>query len=57
MQCVCVYVCTRLHVAGWRIPITALCQLIRDERDHLFRGAGRRVAGWLLRMGGCAWNW
>lgn len=28
-----------------------LCQLMRDERGHLFRGAGRRAVGWDLGMG------
>lgn len=33
------------------LVISVLCQLMRDERGHLFRGAGRRAVGWDSGMG------
>lgn len=49
-MCVCarmlhVYVC----LGG--LVISVLCQLMRDERGHLFRGAGWRAVGWDMGMG------
>lgn len=42
-MCVCVF------LGG--LVISVLCQLMRDERGHLFRGAGRRAMGWDLGKG------
>lgn len=44
-MCACVCVC----FGG--LVISVLCQLMRDEKGHLFRGAGWRAAGQDLGMG------
>lgn len=47
----CVCVCAPLHVCYRGLVISVLCQLMRDERGHLFRGAGWRTVGWDTGMG------
>lgn len=55
LTCVCARTCVLVCFGG--LVIRALCQLMRGERGHLFRGAGLRAPGWNIWMGGWMYRW